>query len=128
MSEGLIYVLKGTSNIPTVLFDTFATANVIRGNKGWFKIQTLASYKLVDGVWKRRDFGPEHRFPVLSARNIGGLLIHKSDKIPYIYEAINQEFIDIVNNCTETFLQPLYHINYQHLPTDGVNPAAYQFL
>jgi len=104
----------------------FALCNVLYKTKGWWEIYTLKSYKKIDGVWKIRDFGPDHHFPIHKGRT-GPLhkvqLEDPNDDGPYIPTVVHQDWkryytycplgpgdeeFAIVNSTTETFLQPLY--------------------
>jgi len=118
MSEGVLYISFQHRYIDSPDGDyyesaevvEFTTATVIKQRKGWFKIYPIGNYHKKDGVWKRRDFGPGHFFPVYSARRtqINNSLVNQSHFCNTYYYPITDAYITIINTCQETFLKPLY--------------------
>jgi hypothetical protein len=119
MSEQYYYVLRDLYN------DRFALCDVVKKAKGWWEIYTLKSYVKIDGVWKIRNYGPNHYFPILKGRtgplhkikledpdDDGPLIptVVLKDSFYFTYSPLgpgDEEFA-IVNSTTETFFQQLY--------------------
>ena len=115
MSEGVLYIYKGYKYIdgPDGLYQSaevveFTTATVIKQRKGWFKLYPIGDYHKKDNVWKRRDYGPGHFFPVSSARKINDCLVNQLHFCTTHWTPITDNYINIINTCEETFLKPLY--------------------
>jgi len=116
MSEGVLYIYKGYKYIDSgngEYYESaevveFTTATVIKQRKGWFKIYPIGNYHKKDGVWKRRDFGPGHFFPVMSGRKRYDGLVNQENFCTCFWNPITDTYINIVNTCEETFLKPLY--------------------
>ena len=124
----MLYVLRSYCNagIGSIECNQFALCNATPKKKGWWEIETLQSYRKINGVWKIRDFGPDHHFPIHKGRT-GPLhkiqLEDPDDDGPYHPTVISKEMgncwvysplgpgddeFAIINSTTETCLQPLY--------------------